>query len=178
MTIDKRKILLSSFVMAQFNNCPLIWMCHSRTLNNKINRIHERPLRIVYNDYKSNFKELLERDHSFTIHERNIQYLSIEVYKVQNGLSPVIMNDVFQFDKNSAYELRSGDYLQRTNIQTVHFASESIKTLGAEIWDLIPVEIKASKSLMIFKKKIKNWTPKSCPCRLFRIYISQVGFIN
>ena len=70
-------------------------MCHSRTLNNKINRIQERALRIVYNDYKSNFKELLERDHSFTIHERNMQYLAIEAYKVKNGLSTVIMNDVF-----------------------------------------------------------------------------------
>ena len=78
MTIDKRKILLNWFVTAQFNYCPLIWMCHSKTLNNKINRIHEQALRIVYNDYKSNFKELLERDHSFTIHERNIQYLAIE----------------------------------------------------------------------------------------------------
>ena len=60
------------------------------------------------------------------------------------------MSNVFQFVKNSAYELRSGNHLQRTNIQTVHFGSESIK-------------IKASKYLMIFKKKIKNLTPKSCP---------------
>ena len=95
MTIDKRKIFLNSFVTAQFNYCPLIWMCHSIILNNKINRIYERALRIVCNDYKSNFKELLEWDHPFTIHERNIQCLSIEAYKVRNGLSPVIMNDVF-----------------------------------------------------------------------------------
>ena len=88
------------------------------------------------------------------------------------------MNDVFQFGKNSAYELRSGNHFQRTNIQIVHFGSESIKTLGAKIWDLIPAEIKALKSLTIFKKKTKNWTPKSYPCRLCRIYIGQVGFIN
>ena len=154
LTIDKRKILLNSFNTAQFNYCLLIWMCHSRTLENRINRIQERALRIVYNDYKSNFKELLERDHSFTFHERNIQYLAIEAYKVKNGLSPVIINDVFQFGKNSAYELRSGYHPQRTNIQTLHFGSESIKTLGAKIWDLVPAEIKASKSLMIFKKKM------------------------
>ena len=134
-------------------------MCHSRTLNNKINRIQEQDLRIVYNDYKFSFKEILERNHSFKIHKRNIQYLATEAYKVKNDLSPVIINDVFQFGKNSAYELRSGNHLQRTNIQTVHFGSESIKTLGAKIWDLIPAEIKASNSLMIFKKKIKNWTP-------------------
>ena len=84
----------------------------------------------------------------------------------------------FSFGKNSVYELRSGNHLPRTNIQTVHFDSESIKMLGAKIWDLIPAEIKASKSLMIFKKKIKNCTPKSCPCRLCRIDIGQVGFIN
>ena len=68
--------------------------------------------------------------------------------------------------------------LLRTNIQTVHFGSEAIKILGAKTWDLIPAEIKASNSLMIFKKKIKNSTPKSCPCRFCRIYISQDGFIN
>ena len=51
----------------------------------------------------------------------------------------------FSFGKNSAYELRSGNHLPRTNIQTV---SESIKILGAKIWDLVPAEIKASKSLM------------------------------
>ena len=88
------------------------------------------------------------------------------------------MNDVFEFGKNSVYELRSVNHLQRTNIQTAHFGSESIKTLGAKLWDLIPVEIKASKSLMIFKKKVKNWTPKIFPCGLCRIYIGQVGFIN
>ena len=143
MTIDKREILLNSFITAQFNYCPLIWMCHGRTLNNKINRIHERALRIVYNDYKSNFKKLLERDHSFTIHERNIQYLAIGANKVKNGLSPVIMSDVFQFVKNSVYELKSGNHLQRTNIQTVYFGSDSIKTLGAKIWDLISAELKS-----------------------------------
>ena len=140
--------------MAQFNYCTFIWMCHSRTLINKFNTIQEQALRIVYNDYKSNLKELLERDYSFTIHERNIQYLATEAYKVKNGISPVTMNDVFQFGEKCAYELRSGNHLQRANIQTVHFGSESIKTLGAKIWDLIPAEMKASKSLMIFKKEI------------------------
>ena len=114
-------------------------MCHSRTLSNKIIRIKQRTLRIVYNDYKSNFKEPLERDHSFTIHERIMQYLATEAYIVKNGLSPVIMNDAFQFGKNSAYELRNGNHLQRINIQTAHSGSESIKTIGAKIWDLIPV---------------------------------------
>ena len=87
LTIDKRKTLLNLFITAQFNYCLLLWMCHSKTLNNKINRIQERALRKVYNDYKSNFRELLERDHSFAVHERNMQYLAAEACKVKNALS-------------------------------------------------------------------------------------------
>ena len=87
LTIAKGENLLNSFITVHFNYCCLIWISHSRTLNNKIIRIQERALRIVYNNFKSNFKELLGQDHSFTVHERNIQYLTIEV---KNG-SPVIM---------------------------------------------------------------------------------------
>ena len=108
-------------------------MCHSRTLNNKICRIQEQASRIVCNDFKSNFIELVERDYSVAINERNTQYLAIEVYIVKNGFSSTIMNDVSQFCNNFAYELRIDNHLQRTNIQTVHFASKSIKTLGTKI---------------------------------------------
>ena len=67
-----------------------------------------------------------------TILERNIPHFATKAYKVKNELSHVIMNDVFQFSKNSAFELNSGNDLQRANIQTVYFCSESGKTLGAK----------------------------------------------
>ena len=44
---EKLRLLLKSFIESQFNYCPLIWMCHSRALNNKINKLHERALRVV-----------------------------------------------------------------------------------------------------------------------------------
>ena len=61
MSLEKRRITMKTAVESQFNYCPLMWMLHSRTLNNKINCLHERALRIVYSDYKSAFKTLLER---------------------------------------------------------------------------------------------------------------------
>ena len=93
MGINKRRILMKSCIFSQFNYCPLVWMCHSRSL--KINLIQERALRIVYKDYKSSFKELLQQDKSITIHQRNLQYLAIEIYKVRMGLSPKIINEIF-----------------------------------------------------------------------------------
>ena len=66
-------------------------MCHSRTNNSKINRLHERGLRIVCNDKQSSFNELLEKDGSVSIHMRNIQIPTSEMYKLVNNLSPPII---------------------------------------------------------------------------------------
>ena len=57
--------------------------------------MHERALRLVYNDYQSNFEELLTRDKSVSIHHRNIQQVAIELYKVKNDLSPPFMKGIF-----------------------------------------------------------------------------------
>ena len=83
------------FVESQFKYCPLTWMFHSRKSNNKINRIHERALRIVYDDYTSSFEELLNKEESFSVHHSNIQTLAIELYKVTHNLSNNIFKEIF-----------------------------------------------------------------------------------
>ena len=87
---------MKAFIMSQFSYCPLVWMCHSRTLNNKINNLHERALRLVYDDRQSTFEELLNIDKSVVIHVRNLQVLGTKLYKVRHGLAPELMNDIFK----------------------------------------------------------------------------------
>ena len=103
MTLKQRRLIMHSFIFSQFGYCPLVWMFHNRTLNNRINKIHERALRLVYNDDESSFENLLLKDNSFTIHERNIQTLAIELYKVVNHLSPKIMDFIFPLKKEIRY---------------------------------------------------------------------------
>ena len=62
-------------------------MFHRGALNNKINSIHERPLRITYNDSKSTFEELLNKDNFVSIHHRNLQVLPIEMFKIKNNMA-------------------------------------------------------------------------------------------
>ena len=106
MELTKRRILMNAFFDSQFNYCPLIWMFYSRNLNNKINRLHEHCLRVIYNDKTSSFEQLLENDNSVSIHHRNIQTLATEIYKVTNGLFPEIMSEIFQIREETRDDLR------------------------------------------------------------------------
>ena len=78
MDFAKRRLLVNAFFYSQFNNCQLVWMCHNRTNNNEINRLHERCLRLIYNEKKTSFKDLLEIDGSVSIHHRNLRTLAVE----------------------------------------------------------------------------------------------------
>jgi len=96
MSFDKKRMLFKAFVESQFAYSPLVWMFHSRKTNSRINYIHERALRLVYADNFSSFEELLKKDGSFKIHQKNIQSLAIELYKVKNNQSNTIINEIFE----------------------------------------------------------------------------------
>ena len=72
-------------------------MCCNRSLNTKTNPLHERCLRIDYDDKKSNFNLLLVKDESVSIHYQDLEELAVKIFKVSRGLSPKIVNELFQF---------------------------------------------------------------------------------
>ena len=96
VNLDKRKVLFKAFIQSQFPYRPIVWMFHDRDIENTINRLHERVLRIVYRDDNSTYNELLLKDGSVTIHHRNIQLLAIELFKHNKGLSSQIMKNLFE----------------------------------------------------------------------------------
>ena len=97
MSLEKSRTVIKRFLESQLNDCPLIWMLHSRTLNKKINRLHERALRIVYSDYKL----------SFTAPFGNIQSVAVEIYKFFHDLSPAIMGNIIKLNKPHTHNLRT-----------------------------------------------------------------------
>ena len=62
MRFEQRKHIVNLFITSHFSHYPFDWMFHSRRINNRIDHIHERALKIIYQDYNSSFKELLRKD--------------------------------------------------------------------------------------------------------------------
>ena len=87
---------MNAFVVSQFSYCPLVWMFHDRSVNKKINKIHEKALRISYKDSCSNFEESLLKANTVSIHHRNLQLLATEIFKTQRNLNPIFMNKISQ----------------------------------------------------------------------------------
>ena len=177
ISLEKRRLVMKTFIESQFNYYPLIWMFHSRTINNKINRLHERALRIVYCDLKSSFEGLLMKDNSFSIHERKLQSLAIEIYKFLNGLSPSFLNKIFHKNISNSYDLRNHKELHSRNPKAVRYGTKTVSYMTSKIWSNVPETIKMSSSVESFKSKIRKWKPE-CDCRLCITYLHHVGFVN
>ena len=103
MNLAQCRLIMNAFIFLQFGYCSKVWMFHSRKLNNRINNIHERALRIVFRDYESTFQQLLKENKSASLHQRNLQILATEIFQAKNGLNPVIVEDIFKF-KNLSYD--------------------------------------------------------------------------
>ena len=171
----KRKILMKSFIISQFNYCPIIWMYCQRRCNNTINRIHERALRIAYNDYVSDFKTLLSNENSVTIHQRNIQALILEIYKTLNNLNPAFMNEIFYLKEHN-YSTRIQN-LVYPNPRTVSYGLDTFGYKATQLWNKIPDEIKQT-NITNFKNEIPKYCKNICNCDLCKSYIQNLGYIH
>ena len=95
MSAEKRRLIFKLFIILQFNYCPLVWMFHTKQINNRINSLREKALRVAYQHRNSSFKEILNLDKSVSVHYRDVKYLLTEIYKVKTGLSSPIISDIF-----------------------------------------------------------------------------------
>ena len=176
MDQEKLQTVMNAFILSQFSYCPVVWMFHDRNVNNKINKIHERALRIAFKDTSSNFEELLTKAASVTIHQRNLQLLTTEIYKTKHDLNPKFMGEIF-VEKNISYNLRCNNHLSVPIPRTNAYCIETIRYTGHKLWQSLPLEIKESHTLTEFKRKIKKHHFNDCNCRLCRIYLDNLGFL-
>ena len=87
------------------------------------------------------------------------------------------MYDIFQTRKIN-HNLRSLTDFASICVNTKKLGLNSLRYFASKIWSKVPLEIKNSESVKIFKTKIRNWEPKHCYCYLCKAYVNNLGFVN
>ena len=149
----------------------------SRRANNRINKLHERALRLVYDDYEILFSDLLAIDGSFTVYHTNIQTLLLEMYKIKHNLYENCLKDLFNI-VNGNYGLRSQSDFRVLGINTVFYGANSIKYFGSVISNSLSNDLRNICDFDLFKTAIRRWKPVDCPCGLCEKYLGDLGFIT
>ena len=174
----EKRFLMNTFIDSIFSFCPLVWMFCTAGMNRKMNHIQERALRLVYEDYVTSFEQLLIKNESVTMHQKNIQRVAILMYKVKHDLCPSFIKDIFQC-REKVHNTRLNSHFLRPSVSTVSWGDLSLRIFGPVVWDkMIPDEFKKIESFPDFKEKIKTWVPKDCPCKLCKEYVQGLGYVT
>ena len=144
-------------------------MFHSRRVNNKINHLHERSLRIVYKDNYSSYADLLAKDKKETFSPLLSNY--------RTNLSNVIIHNILK-TRTLTYNLRSQTNFVRDCVNTRRCGLNSRSYFAPKISDMVPSEIKNVNCLQKFKTEIRKWAPENSSCYLCRTYMQNLVFVD
>ena len=127
-------------------------------------------------DNHSSFKSLLSKCREITIHQRNLQVLMTEAYKIINGIFPPIMEKNFILRENT-HKVRNFQEISNENRKTAKYGTETMSNRAPFLWGTLPNEQKQTTSLHDFKLKIMNWHCDKCVCRSCQNFQQNLGFL-
>ena len=145
LSTKQLKLTMKTFILSQSNYCPLVWMFCDRTLDNEINRINEKALRIASQNKIADFNTLLLESNSLSIHKRNLQLLMIEVCKTVKNVNPSTMKEIF-VQKDIDHNLRNNLPMSIPKARTSSYGIESLSFLGCKLWNNLLDEFKSIKN--------------------------------
>ena len=119
---------------------------------------------------------MLRNLNEIAIHHRNIQTLVIELFKIKCDLAPLIMDSMLN-RRTICYNFRNLQEFQSERKRTVFYGLETISYRAPQLWTILPEEFKQRNTISLFKSDVRQWICNECPCRLCKIFVSNLGFI-
>ncbi len=163
--VEEKKIIYNSFILANFNYCPIVWHFCGVMMTRKMEKIQERALRFLLNDFKSSYVDMLECLDIDLLHFKRIKVIACEVYKTLNDLNPSFMKELFDV-KEAGHNFRDNNILIQPKFKKITYGRCSFQYYGAHIWNLLPPHIKNCTSLCMFKRMLATWDGPNCSCTL------------
>ena len=135
--IDARKLIYNSFIVSCFSYCPLVWHFCGKQNSDKLEKINERALRILYNDFTSSYDQLLSQHNTTTILISRLKIMTLEVFKCLKTLGPPCLHDLFTV-KPLEYNMRNPTKVIQPTRRCTTYGLRSISYVGAKLWNALP----------------------------------------
>ena len=160
---NTKLLILNSFILSNFNYCPLVWHHCSIASTRKIEKLQERGLRFAFNDSESSYSELLLKAGKSMLYIGRIKKIALFVFKCINNIGPPSVHDLYK-TKSLSYSLRDPHRIEQPLPKTSNYGLNTLKYSGAAIWNKMPSHIKNTIEFQTYKRLIKTWTGPSCYC--------------
>ena len=149
-------MIYNSFIASNFSYCPLAWHFCSTSSTNKLEKVQERALRFINNDYSSPLSDLLKSTNTQPLHVRRLQQMACEVYKIVNKMSPEYLSDLVKI-KSSHYNFRAERQAEVPRVNSSRYGLRSFRSEAARVWNSLPNEIRVADSYPQFRRLIRSW---------------------
>ena len=159
----ERKLLIDTHVLPYLNYCSTVWHFCGRVEIHKMEKLHERCIRFIYNEYEMEYFELLRKTNSQTLYAKRVANMCCEIYKTKNELNAGYMKDLLS-KRPSNYPTRKGNdlYVPKANSHT--FGYNSYRVQGPKQWNLLQDNTRKANSLKCFKRLLKQEHMPCCIC--------------
>lgn len=157
--------IYNSFIASNFSYCPLAWHFCSATSTNKLEKIQERALRFINDDYSSSLRDLLTSTNTLPLHVRRLKQMACEVFKIVNGMSPHFIRDLISL-KSSNYNFRSNKTADIPRVNTTRYGLRSFRSEAPRIWNCLSNELREAESYPRFRRMLSSWSSLGCGCPL------------
>ena len=136
-------VIYNSFIASNFSYCPLAWHFCSIASTNKLEKVQERALRFINNDYSSSLKKLLSQTKTEPLHVIRLKLMACEVFKIVNKLSPEYIQDMISI-KTSTYNFRGERKAEIPRVNTTRYGLRSFRSEAPRIWNSLPNNLRVA----------------------------------
>ena len=157
LDLNCRKLIFRSFVLSNFTYCPIVWHFCGKQNNSKVEKIQERALRILYDDYDSEYTELLTESRTTTMLHSRFKCIILEVFKSMQGINPACIQNMFEI-KKSSYSMRDSSIMVQPKRNSTTFGLRSFSYFGSKLWNDLPNHFKGTTDFITFKDQLQHWS--------------------
>ena len=170
LDLPSRRAIYTSFIISNFNYCPLVWFFTSRASIMKMQKLQERALRFVLKDSISDYETLLSKGGVDSFRISSLKNMAVEIYKILNGMDPKYLSALFS-KASTPYNLRDDNELIQPLKRTTTYGIKSLAYYGTHLWNTLPHDIKGALTLNNFKTLLRKWVGPTCGCSVCEMII-------